>query len=253
MKQNKFDTVMDYIDANITEETDTIKKGIYNEIGYNSNTFGNCFSVLTNKTLFHYIHERRAFLAAQELINNGDKKIVDVALEYGYSEQSSFSRDIKRYLGCTPKEIQKGKKTISDNRYNLKDLCEKNKESTNTRTQRILHDLETKGTLSSRDWNLFGYLEFASDEFGFDIDVCYEIADLAEKLEIQPERLLRSCYELKLEEELRDEGSIDVSFREQVCLFLNIDFEELDDICQYFECKYYDIDYGMVELYKNQQ
>ena len=112
MKQNKFDTVMDYIDANITEETDTIKKGIYNEIGYNSNTFGNCFSVLTNESLFHYINERRAFLAAQELISNGDKKIADVALEYGYSEQSSFSRDIKRYFGCTPKEIQKGKKTI---------------------------------------------------------------------------------------------------------------------------------------------
>ena len=55
MKQNKFDTVMDYIDVHIAEETDNIKKGIYNEIGYNSNTFGNCFSVLTNKTLFHYI------------------------------------------------------------------------------------------------------------------------------------------------------------------------------------------------------
>ena len=72
MRQNKFDTVMDFIDANITKETETIKKGIYHEIGYNSNTFGNCFSILTNESLFHYINERRAFLAAQELISNGD-------------------------------------------------------------------------------------------------------------------------------------------------------------------------------------
>lgn len=251
MKQNKFDTVMDYIDANITEETDNIKKGIYNEIGYNSNTFGNCFSILTNKTLFHYINERRAFLAAQELIIDKDKTIGDIAMEFGYSEQSSFSRDIKRYFGCTPKDIQKGKKTISDNRYNLRDLCEKNKESTNTRTQRILHDLETKGTLSPQNWELFGYLEFASDEFGFDIDICYEIADLAEKLEIPPERLIRGCYEMQLEEELQSDGQI--SPKEKVCIYYDIEFEELEDVCRYFNCKYYDIDYGMVEIYKNQQ
>ena len=253
MKQNKFDTVMDYIDANITEEIKKINEGIYNEIGYNSNTFGNCFSVLTNKTLFHYINERRAFLASQDLINNKDKTIGDVAMEYGYSEHSSFSRDIKRYFGCTPKEIQKGEKIIFDNRYNLIDLCEKNKDSTDTRIQRILYDLETKDTLSPFNWNLFGCLELASEEFGFDIDVCYEIADLAEKLEVPPERLIEKCYELKLEEELRSDDPFYISPQEQACISYDIDAEELDSICQYFDCKYYEIDYSMVELYRSQR
>ena len=45
MKQNKFDIVMDYIDANILQDVETIKKGIYTLIGYNSLTFGKCFSV----------------------------------------------------------------------------------------------------------------------------------------------------------------------------------------------------------------
>ena len=35
MKQNKFDLVMDYIDANISQDVETIKKGIFNLIGYN--------------------------------------------------------------------------------------------------------------------------------------------------------------------------------------------------------------------------
>ena len=34
MKQNKFDLVMDYIDANISQDVETIKKGIFNLIGY---------------------------------------------------------------------------------------------------------------------------------------------------------------------------------------------------------------------------
>ena len=55
MKQNKFDLVMDYIDANIQNSPESLKKGIYKLTGISSNTFGNCFSVLTNDTLFHYI------------------------------------------------------------------------------------------------------------------------------------------------------------------------------------------------------
>ena len=49
MKQNKFDIVMDYIDANILEDAEALKKGIYKVIGYNSNYFENCFKVLTDQ------------------------------------------------------------------------------------------------------------------------------------------------------------------------------------------------------------
>jgi AraC-like DNA-binding protein len=95
MKQNKFDLVMDYIDANISQDVETIKKGIYSLIGYSSFTFGECLKVLTEKTLHHYIHERKMYFAAQALKTDPDRSIADIALEYGYSEQSAFSRAFK--------------------------------------------------------------------------------------------------------------------------------------------------------------
>ena len=109
MKQNKFDLVMDYIDASILHDVETIKKGIYSLIGYNSLTFGNCFSVLTGQTLFHYINGRKMYFAAQSLRNDIDRSIADIALEYGYSEQSAFSRAFKLYCQVTPLEVRKGK------------------------------------------------------------------------------------------------------------------------------------------------
>ncbi len=82
---NKFDTVMDYIDAHIHEDAENIKKGIYSEIGYNSSHFGKCFEVLTGETLFHYINERKLFFAGQELKLNLEKSICDISLDLGYS------------------------------------------------------------------------------------------------------------------------------------------------------------------------
>lgn len=67
MKQNKFDLVMDYIDENIQKDTETIKRGIINLIGINSNSFGQYFTVLTGDTLGSYIRSRRLYYAAKAL------------------------------------------------------------------------------------------------------------------------------------------------------------------------------------------
>ena len=107
MKQNKFDLVMDYIDENIRKDTETIKHGIINLIGINSNSFGQYFTVLTGDTLGGYIRSRRLYYAAKELKGYPQKAICDIALDYGYSDQSSFTRAFTTKYGFSPSELRK--------------------------------------------------------------------------------------------------------------------------------------------------
>ncbi len=246
MKQNKFDLVMDYIDANIQLSTEELKKGIHSLIGYNSNTFGNCFSVLTNNTLFHYISERKMYFAGKELRENQEKPICDIALDYGYSEQSAFTRAMKTFFKCTPNDVRKGKHSIPDNRCNLKDF---DKEYSDTRIQRIFRALENNENISSYNMELLIGLENASDEYGFDFDTCCQIADLAEKLEVSPLSLVDKCFEVILMEE--NDG---LTQQDRVAIELGIEsYEELKNICKHFDCKYYDLDSIMVMIYREQK
>lgn len=245
MKQNKFDLVMDYIDANIHQNTDGIKKGIYNLIGYNSNTFGHCFSVLTNDTLFHYISERRMYFAGRELQNDLEKSICDIALDYGYSEQSAFTRAMKSFYKCTPNDVRKGKNSIPDNKFYFKDF---DVEHSDLRTQRILRAIKNDENISRYNMELLFGLENAVEEYGFDFDTCCQIADLAERLEISPWRLIDQCFEMVLEEKNCNDG---FSQADRVAIELGIETsEELEEICKYYDCKYYDLDSSMVKAYK---
>ena len=110
--KNSFDIVMDYIDEHIGDDSETIKKGIWLSTGYSSAEFGKFFSILTNETLFSYIRRRKLYLAFNELQRNRNKPIVDIALDYGYSEQSAFTRAMKNEYDMTPDEIR-GKATDS--------------------------------------------------------------------------------------------------------------------------------------------
>ncbi|MBQ9785521.1 MAG: helix-turn-helix transcriptional regulator [Clostridia bacterium] len=249
MKQNKFDLVMDYVDANIEEDVETIKKGIYRLIGYNSNTFGNCFSVLTGKTLFHYINERKMYFAAQALQKDLDRSIADIGLEYGYSEQSSFSRAFKLYCKATPNDVKKGIANFPDRKYRLANLCENNK-SDDARLDRIIRELKETGDLSMSNWNYLEKLEEASRESVFDIDTCGAISDLAEKLEIPFWRLLHQCENIVLDIQ-SDPDYLPPRIEKAIDCGISSDME-LKEICDYYNCKYYDLDEFMVEAYREQ-
>ncbi len=63
------------------------------------------FTMLTEKTLGEYIRERRLSLAAQEIMAE-EKKIIDIALKYGYESGSAFTKAFKRFHGQTPIQAQ---------------------------------------------------------------------------------------------------------------------------------------------------
>lgn len=59
----------------------------------------------TGKSLSRYIQERKVANAAQELLYT-DKKIIDIAMEYGYSGRTVFSRVFMRHTGYTPSQFR---------------------------------------------------------------------------------------------------------------------------------------------------
>lgn len=59
------------------------------------------FSQVTGVSLGEYVRKRRLYLAAAELLNT-DKKILEVALQFGYSDQQAFTRVFKYYYHTTP-------------------------------------------------------------------------------------------------------------------------------------------------------
>ena len=52
-----------------------------------------------------YIRNRRLYMAALEL-KDSDKKVIDVALEYGYETPESFTKAFTRFHGASPSEIK---------------------------------------------------------------------------------------------------------------------------------------------------
>lgn len=245
MRKNKFDVVMEYIDANIKQSTNEIKKGILEISGVNSNTFGHCFYVLTGDTLYHYITTRKLFFAAEELRLQPNKPICDIALDFGYSEQSALTRAMRAFYNCTPDQVRKGKEFIPNDKYNLEDIYHPEADS---RVEHIFKQLRNNEHVTANNIDYLIELNEISEKYQFDIDVCYQIADLAEKLEIPVGTLADFCFEAYID--VNDDPRY-LSPKTEHAIDLGLQSEdELDKICSFYDCKYYDIDRIMVHLYK---
>jgi AraC family transcriptional regulator len=88
-----------YIEDHLSEEIDLEK--VAQTAGCSVYHFQRMFSFITDIPLSEYIRRRRLTLAAFDL-QNGDARILDLALKYGYDSHESFSRAFFRIHGLTP-------------------------------------------------------------------------------------------------------------------------------------------------------
>lgn len=63
------------------------------------------FRKCTGKPLSRYVQERRIANAAQELLDT-DRTILDIAIQYGFSGRTVFSRAFKRHTDYTPYQFR---------------------------------------------------------------------------------------------------------------------------------------------------
>nr|WP_281244567.1 AraC family transcriptional regulator [Thermoflavimicrobium dichotomicum] len=94
---------LNYIEENLTNDIDF--KEVARLAFCSEYHFKRMFSFLAGITLSEYIRRRRLTLAAFELINS-DKKIIDIAIKYGYSSPDSFTRAFQNLHGVTPSEAR---------------------------------------------------------------------------------------------------------------------------------------------------
>ncbi|MFD1019151.1 AraC family transcriptional regulator [Thalassobacillus hwangdonensis] len=94
---------INYIEENLAGEID------YEEIASRALCseyhFKRMFSFLAGVPLSEYIRRRRLTLAAFEICN-GNEKIIDVAIKYGYQSPDAFTRAFQQMHGITPSQAR---------------------------------------------------------------------------------------------------------------------------------------------------
>lgn len=98
---SRMNQVADYIEAHLTDDMD------YSELASivccSVYQFGRIFAYIVGVSLSEYVRRRRLSQAAFEL-QNGNRKVIDVALQYGYNSPDAFTRAFSAMHGVTPKE-----------------------------------------------------------------------------------------------------------------------------------------------------
>ncbi len=247
MDKNYFDIVMAHIEEKVTMPTEEIKREIPKLIGRHSRAFNESFSLLTGYTLDYYIKQRRLHYAARELVVSRNKSICDIALEYQFSDQAAFSRAIKEKYKSTPSEIRKNCSLFNEERFYLEDFAGKKAE---TRVAKLLRSMEIYDNIPYQDVELMLEIERLNDDYGFDVDTCYQIADLAERLEVPIGYFGKCCFDVAVDVN-SDPRNIPSDVEFALKLGINLD-EELDAMCEFFKCEYYELDEEKVCIYRKQ-
>jgi len=106
---DRMNKAIDYVEQHITEELDLPK--LAQLTCCSTYNFQRMFSMVTGITITEYVRRRRLTLAALEL-GQGDIKVVDVALKYGYDSPVSFGRAFQALHGIKPSEAKKSNKNL---------------------------------------------------------------------------------------------------------------------------------------------
>ena len=94
-----------YIESHLKDDfsIEDVAAHIYMSSGY----FQKAFSMLCGFTVSEYIRNRRLAEAGREILSS-DKKIIDIALIYGYDSHDSFTKAFSRFHGVTPSAVRRG-------------------------------------------------------------------------------------------------------------------------------------------------
>lgn len=95
---------IDYIEENITEDLKI--NDIAKHTCISPFYFQKGFAMLCGLTVGEYIRKRKLSLAGDDIIMS-NKKIIDIALKYGYDSPDSFTKAFTRFHGDTPSKIRK--------------------------------------------------------------------------------------------------------------------------------------------------
>lgn len=102
MDRQRLGRVVDYIEAHLTADLTLAELAL--QAGLSKFHFSRLFKDATDFTPHRYVQQRRIERAAQALRRRG-VAIAAVAVEFGFADQSHFTRVFKQVKGVTPKQF----------------------------------------------------------------------------------------------------------------------------------------------------
>lgn len=90
--------MLNYIDSHIKEKMDV--ETLAKRAGFSSSYFCLMFKRCVGVSIMKYVRTRRLAYAASEL--NTDRKLSNIAKDYGFDTHSGFSKAFRRFYGCSP-------------------------------------------------------------------------------------------------------------------------------------------------------
>ncbi len=101
--------MISHIENNLDDVIDYQK--LATMVGVNISTLQRLFPLISGVTLTEYIRKRRLTLAGKDLAQS-KMKVIDVAIKYGYTSATTFSRAFMKFHGIKPAEVKKTSKLI---------------------------------------------------------------------------------------------------------------------------------------------
>ncbi len=107
----KIETVIDYIESNITSDPDYSKMAC--EMNLSVYEFRRIFSFIIGCPVSEYIRKRKLSLAATEIMTADKINLLEISEKYGYSNQSAFTRAFCEQHGISPSACMQGNPSIN--------------------------------------------------------------------------------------------------------------------------------------------
>lgn len=240
-----FDTIMDCIDSNlgegeITSSRKSAQRAIVKETTYGIKEIKTYFSLTTGKTLEWYYRQRRLYHAFGEIKKYPEKSIGAIANFYGYADSASFNHAFKQAFSVTPTQARVNPELVKDNRLAYGDFQQIGE------TKQPIDNLSEREIMRMIDFH--DYEEHGREEYGFSPELSYEIAALANKLGVPVYRFMDNCFDLVVDIQ-SDPDYLPPEVETAIDLEIG-SLSELEQICRYYDCQYYELDSFMVDYYR---
>ena len=106
-RMNWIESLQCAIDCMETHLTQNIRPAeIAAECGYSAGHLQKGFTLVTGYTFAEYMRKRRLYQAALELKASPDRRILDVAIKYGYDSPDAFVRAFRSFHGVLPSQAR---------------------------------------------------------------------------------------------------------------------------------------------------
>lgn len=113
-------------------------------------------------------------------------------------------------------------------------------------TKQTVDDISHKEIMHMID--LYDYEEYGLEEYGFSPTLCREIAALADKLGVSVYRFMDGCFNLVIDAQ-SDPDYLSPEVETAIDLGISSS-DELEQICRYYDCKYFELNSFMVDYYR---